>query len=86
MAKTYRPITEDNTVCTIEEVQIEEAEDVVDKSTMTLAYLDTEIAVKTTGIAAAQSELAELQATRALVSTEAGKVVLKEKEPEPVIL
>ena len=83
MAKTYKPITEDNTVLTIEEVQVEESEDVVNKATMTMAYLDTEIAVKTTQIANMQVELAELEATRALVAIEAAKVVLKEPEPEP---
>lgn len=83
MAKTYKPITEDDTVLTIDEVQVEQSEDVVDKSTMTLAFLDTEIAVKTTQIANVEAELAELQATRALVEVEAAKVTLK-TEPEEI--
>ena len=81
MAKTYKPITEDGTVLTIDQVQVEQSEDIVDKSTMTLAYLDTEIAVKTTTISTIQAELAELEATRALVEVEAAKVTLK-TEPE----
>lgn len=83
MAKIYTPITEDDTVLTIDEVQIEQAEDVVDKTTLTLAYLDTEIAVKTTAISNIQAELTELQATRARVEVEAKKIVLKDPGPDP---
>lgn len=77
MARIYKPITKDDTVYTVEEVQVEQSEDVVDKTTMTLAYLDTEIAVKTTAIANIQAELIELQATRMLVAIEAAKIKLK---------
>ena len=83
MAKNYTAITPDDTVYTIEEVQVGETEDVVDEATLTLPYLDTQIAVKTTQIANLQAEITELQATRAAVNTEAETVVLK-NEPEPI--
>ena len=87
MTKIYTPITEDDTVYTIEEVQVEQAEDVIDKSTMTLAYLDTEISVTNTRMNELQTKLTELQATRIKVHTEAEKVKLKvesAEEPEQI--
>ena len=83
MTKIYTPKTKDDEVSDINLVQIEQSEDVVDKSTMTLAYLDTEIAVKTTTILTMQNELAKLQEIRALVEVEAAKVKLK-TEPEEI--
>ena len=81
-AQSYEPVTKDSEVETEGEVVVKETTVVSNDTILTLDSIDQEIAVKNAVIAYEQSLLADLQAQRAKVLTEAKKVTLKEVEEE----
>ncbi len=81
-AQSYKAITGDNEVTDKNMVQVEETANVEQKTVLTLSYINTQIAVIQAKITSLESDLADMQTLKALVDTEASKVVLKVEEIE----
>jgi len=83
LAKDYVAVTPDDTVESIDQVQVQETDLVTAKRFLTLTYIDTELAVLNTEAVRIQSRIATLTALRVTVAAEAVKVKLKVKIEEP---
>ncbi|KKM97729.1 hypothetical protein LCGC14_1165120 [marine sediment metagenome] len=79
-SQTYKATTPDNTVGSKEQVQVEETASVTQKTTYTLSYINTRIAVLQAQVAEIQAEITELETLKAVVTIEAEKVKLKPPE------
>lgn len=82
MAETYKPITKDDEVESIEDVQVSRTRSEEISDILTLRYLNTRIAVLTTEIASTEAEKARFLELKERVTIEAEKVQLKEPEVE----
>ena len=85
-AADYTPVTKDNEVTTVDQVQIKEAVTVSQEAVRSLATIDAETAQITANIAAYQKQITEWQAylgklatLRTVIETEAKKVALKKE-------
>ncbi len=81
MAKLYEAKTKDDEVTDKNMVQVEETQDVEKKTTYTLAYINTRIAVLQAQVTNIQTEITELEILKTAVDFEAEKVILKVIEP-----
>lgn len=86
-AADYTPITKDNEVTTVEQVQIKEVVPVTQERTWSLAAIDAEIAQTEKNIAHYQAQITQWQGLltqytglRAMIEAEAKKVELKKVE------
>ncbi len=79
-AGEYKAITGDNEVTNKDMVQVEETANIEQKTTLTLRFINNQIAVVQSRIASLESEVAEFEALKALVDAEASKVILAEPE------
>ena len=76
-AKTYAKVTADNTVSTRGEVVVEESDTTAVKTEYTLDKIDKLIVNINSNVTQWQTRKTELQTLRALVETEANKVILR---------
>ncbi len=85
-AKTYKPVTGDNEVLDINDVQVKETDviSVTNSRVTSLKAVDYAIAQLDLQIAALQAAKAAWVALRPLILTEAEKVALKVPEPDPI--
>jgi TolA-binding protein len=86
-AETFVPVTKDNEVVSINDVQVKKVitTEVVEEKAYTLPQIDADIAKIQARITHLQGDIAVLQELKAKIETEVKKVILKKaEEPKPI--